>query len=143
MSNLFIQNFIPFLVPPLFPAGLRNSKEKGGVEIKQDAAGPSWVQKPLGVPWSFFAGPSLQRKSLVYWTFPEFQRACKGYYQSGNRGNAEAKEKQSNKKSNDSLNNSVAIKQHPSPSSREIRSNLTPVFELFYRNNDPHPGRGW
>jgi len=49
-------------------------------------------------------------------------------------GNAETKEKQSSKKSNDILNNSSAIKQNPSSSSRGIQNNLTRIFDLFCRN---------
>ena len=32
MINLSIQNFIPFLVPTLFPLELRNIEEKGGLK---------------------------------------------------------------------------------------------------------------
>ena len=32
MISLSIQNFIPFLVAPLFPSGLKGSKEKGGLK---------------------------------------------------------------------------------------------------------------
>ena len=43
MINLSIQNFIPFLVPHLFPSSLRSIKKGGGggaVETEQGPAGP-------------------------------------------------------------------------------------------------------
>ena len=39
MINLSIHNFIPFLVPPLFPSRLRNIKEKGGLKPSRTLRG--------------------------------------------------------------------------------------------------------
>ena len=48
MINLSIQNFIPFLIPPLFPSGLRSVKEKKGFETEQDPVGHPQVQQDNG-----------------------------------------------------------------------------------------------
>lgn len=63
------------------------------------------------------------------------------------RENADTKENQLCKKSND---NSSAIKQNPSYSSRNIQNDLRHIFELFCRNQDtppppqhPTPAPGW
>ena len=53
MINFSIQNFIPFLVPPLFPLGLRSIK-KEGIETKQVPVKASQVQNPLQVPHFLF-----------------------------------------------------------------------------------------
>ena len=62
MINLFIQNFISFLVLDLVPSGLKGKiKEKPGmvgIEIK-DSAGPSWVQKLFCVHISCFYKKAL------------------------------------------------------------------------------------
>ena len=48
------------------------------------------------------------------------------------------------KESNDSLNNSSAINQSPCSSSNDTyNNNLTHIFVLFSRNQDPHPGGRW
>ena len=44
MINLSTQYFIPLLVLPMLPSGLRSIKEKGGTETEQEAARPSWIQ---------------------------------------------------------------------------------------------------
>ena len=51
MMSLSIQNFIPFLVLPVFPSGLKSSKKKkkGKRETKQEPVSPSWVQKSFHV----------------------------------------------------------------------------------------------
>ena len=60
MINFSIQNFIPFLVPPLFLLGLRNIGKKGGeMETKQDLVGPS-QRNPFMFPASCLALPGLQ-----------------------------------------------------------------------------------
>ena len=69
MINLSIQNFIPFLVPPV-PLRIEEYQRKGGIETKQDPSGPSWVQKPLHAPRFLFV-----EKGFSLLGFPEFQRA--------------------------------------------------------------------
>ena len=60
MINFSIQNFIPFLVPPLFFLGLRNiEKTKEGVGNKQDLVGLS-QRNPSMFPASCLALPALQ-----------------------------------------------------------------------------------
>ena len=49
MMNLSIQNFTPFLVPPLVPLRIEEYQRKGGIETKQGPVGPFQVQKPLCV----------------------------------------------------------------------------------------------
>lgn len=70
----------------------------GQIETEQDSEGPSWVQKLLRVPCFLFV-----EKALVSWAFSEYQRADWRSSWLDKWGNAEIKDKQSRKKSNDSL----------------------------------------
>lgn len=83
-------------------------------------AGGSWGTllgtKPLQVPCFLF-----MEKGLVSQAFPESQRAGTVCYWFEKWSSAETKEKQLNKKDND---NSSAIKQRPSSSSRGMHDNL-------------------
>ena len=71
MINLSIQNFIPFLILPLYPSRLRSVKEKGWgearVETDQDPEGSSQVQKPLHVPHFLFERKKLFRFHGLHW----------------------------------------------------------------------------
>lgn len=96
--------------------GIEAYRRKGGIETKQDPAWPSQVQT-LSCPSFLFA----EKKALVSQAFTTPQRADSSCHQLGKWESTEAKEKQSGKKSNDSLNNS-SIKSSPHPSSRDIHN---------------------
>ena len=76
MINLFIQNFIPFLVMSLFPSRLRRVKGKGGLKLSRALWGPPGYKSPfislhflfvekdfslLGLPWV----PNSRLKQLL------------------------------------------------------------------------------
>ena len=54
MINLSIQNFIAFLVQPLFPSGLRRSKEKGRLKLSRTLQGLPGYKSLFMAPVSFF-----------------------------------------------------------------------------------------
>ena len=51
MINLSIQNFIPFLVPHLFPLKLTSIIEKGGLELSRTLWGPPGCNAPSCLPY--------------------------------------------------------------------------------------------
>ena len=51
MINLSIQNFIPFLVPHLFPLKLTSIIEKGGLELSRILWGPPGYKAPWCLPY--------------------------------------------------------------------------------------------
>ena len=98
--NLSIQNFIPFLISPLLPLGLRSIKEKGVLRPSKTPEGPSQVQKPLHVSNFLFVEKGFSLLDLPW--VPKSKEGSE---------NAETKEKQLVKKSKYSLNNISVIKQ--------------------------------
>ena len=70
MINLSIQNFIPFLVPPLFPSELRNIEEKGGLKPSRTLWAFSGTKVPLWPPFlSFFFKIVLFIYFWLFWVF--------------------------------------------------------------------------
>ena len=67
MINLSIQNFILFLILPLFPSRLRSIKEKW------ELLKPSIKPGTKAPPYTLFL--VCRKKALVPQVFPEFQRA--------------------------------------------------------------------
>ena len=65
MINFFIQNFIPFLVPPLFLLGLRNIEKKKKKRVGNQA-GPcgTFSEKPLYVSCFLFGPPGFASSRL-------------------------------------------------------------------------------